>query len=436
MWDCIVLGLGGVGSFALRSLVRNSSKSAAKVLGIELFQRGHSFGSSHGGSRIYRHAYFEHQGYVPLIQYSTEEFYKLQNSSGQTIVEECGTLIMEHIPSGDDNKGDPPPSLIASCMESALQHDIPVEKLTHADLLHRYGHLFNFDSKDSGDNNKMRGLLEFSSGFVRPEKAVRAALQDAEDKGANIWEQTKVLSVKEVVHDDTGTPHVELLVQRNADGIKENSVTTELIKTRNVIITAGAWASTFLPSWNSHLQVTRQIQGWIDVSTHPQKEKYYPANMPTWYVSSPQLKLDFYGIPVDPTLDQSNIKVAFHGRNDPVDPDESNMKSVSPKEWKELDEAAHTLLKPTTNFSDGTVQNNNPFQWKDAKACLYTMTPDEHFLVGKPLGHHCTYAVAGLSGHGFKMTPALGKIVADMALGGTKTNDWDIDFLAPSRFGI
>ena len=87
MWDVVVIGLAGVGSFALRAATqsakqlpkKHSQKNATmKILGIEQFTPCHEFGSSHGHSRIYRNAYFVHSNYVPLIQYSTNQFRVLQ----------------------------------------------------------------------------------------------------------------------------------------------------------------------------------------------------------------------------------------------------------------------------------------------------------------------------------------------------------------------
>jgi glycine/D-amino acid oxidase-like deaminating enzyme len=64
--------------------------------------------------------------------------------------------------------------------------------------------------------------------------------------------------------------------------------------------------------------------------------------------------------------------------------------------------------------------------------CMYTMTPDEHFLVGLHPRHPEVALVAGLSGHGFKFTPVLGEILAELALDGATRQP--IEFLAPDRF--
>jgi sarcosine oxidase len=73
----------------------------------------------------------------------------------------------------------------------------------------------------------------------------------------------------------------------------------------------------------------------------------------------------------------------------------------------------------------------------ETKQCMYTMTPDEHFMIGVPEGYSRVCAVAGLSGHGFKMAPALGQMLADFASDGPGgLEKWKADFCAPSRFGL
>ena len=61
------------------------------------------------------------------------------------------------------------------------------------------------------------------------------------------------------------------------------------------------------------------------------------------------------------------------------------------------------------------------------------MTPDTNYLIGVPDGFQNVFAVAGLSGHGLKMTPALGQMMADFALEQDR-QPWGLDFCSPSRF--
>jgi glycine/D-amino acid oxidase-like deaminating enzyme len=73
--------------------------------------------------------------------------------------------------------------------------------------------------------------------------------------------------------------------------------------------------------------------------------------------------------------------------------------------------------------------------YAELQPCLYTMTADTHYMIGKPAGYQSVFCVAGLSGHGYKMTPTLGQIMADFALGNDMAQ-WKIDFCSPARFGV
>ena len=53
-----------------------------------------------------------------------------------------------------------------------------------------------------------------------------------------------------------------------------------------------------------------------------------------------------------------------------------------------------------------------------ATVCLYTTTPDEHFVIGRHPAYENVVVACGFSGHGFKFVPVVGEILADLALDG------------------
>ena len=71
------------------------------------------------------------------------------------------------------------------------------------------------------------------------------------------------------------------------------------------------------------------------------------------------------------------------------------------------------------------------------RTCLYTNSPDSHFIVDQlpntPPWHGRVTVACGFSGHGFKFASVIGQILADLATTG-KTN-LPIEFLGLSRFG-
>ena len=89
-YDVIVLGLGGMGSAAAAHLAARG----ARVLGLERFGPAHDQGSSHGGSRIIRQAYFEDPAYVPLLRRAYELWEQLETDSGRDLMTQTGGLYL------------------------------------------------------------------------------------------------------------------------------------------------------------------------------------------------------------------------------------------------------------------------------------------------------------------------------------------------------
>lgn len=401
-YDAIIIGVGGVGSFTLRSLARKSK--SIRVLGIERFQLGHELGSSHGDSRLFRHAYFEHPSYVPLCHKSTQIFqelcdWKRTKSDGAykyiPVLDKCGVLMVS-----DRITEDGTYAFIQKCLDSAESFDIPYEILDSSELRKRYGTLFEI--KDD-----MKGLLEPGAGFVRPELALKYSIEDAVNHGADIITNTEVTSIKSSC-DSSNTIHVE-------------TRSGETFQTRAVLVSAGAWASKLLTDWSSYLTVTRQVQVWFEPEN---VKKYRPLySCPGWYLDRMDQTLGLYGFPADPlsTHHSNHVKVALHGRDAPFDPDDPRPE-VTPEE---LDEIRDAIKDWIPEASDRIVSS---------KACLYTMSPDGHFIFDRAPGFgdgENVWCVAGLSGHGFKMAPSLGEAAADLILYGR--TDLPIEFLKTDR---
>ena len=87
-FDVIVIGMGVMGAATLATL----AKRGARVLGIEQFAIGHDRGSSHGESRIFRIAYYEHPDYVPLLKRALHQWRELETECETTLLHPCGGL--------------------------------------------------------------------------------------------------------------------------------------------------------------------------------------------------------------------------------------------------------------------------------------------------------------------------------------------------------
>jgi len=379
-WDIIVIGAGAVGSAALRA----ASEAGARVLGLERFTPAHRRGSSHGLSRIYRHAYFEHPDYVPLLRHSSARFASLERESDTSLLHRCGMLLI----------GSHDSTVVRGSLESAARWQLGVDALDARSLRERFP-WFNV-------HDDAIGAFEPDAGLVRPEATVHAALQVARARGAEL--RTSVC-VREVTEHATGVSVV-------TDGGTERATA--------VIIAAGPWASRLMPELRPLLTVTRQVQAWIAPTDGTDA-----AMMPCWLLDRGAGRHAIYGLAPDPLAADDpasparHPKVALHGSEDVVDPD-VGAAAVSGADVERIRE-------PYRAIAPGLAG-----ELVDAATCLYTMSPDEHFLVGTRRGCTRTHFAAGLSGHGFKLSPALGDALADLALRGRTA--LPVQFLSPDRF--
>ena len=87
-YDVIVLGLGGMGSAATFHMAQRGRR----VLGLDAYEPAHTWGSSHGRTRISRETHFEAPEYVPLVQHSYA-LCDLEAASGRRLLTITGGYI-------------------------------------------------------------------------------------------------------------------------------------------------------------------------------------------------------------------------------------------------------------------------------------------------------------------------------------------------------
>ena len=370
--DVIVLGLGGVGSATARALALRG----ARVLGIEQFDLVHDRGSSHGETRIIRKAYFEHPDYVPLLSAAYRGWDGLAAEAGRTLFERTGLLLV----------GPREGAVVGGTLEAARQHDLPLEVFDAGDLSRRH--------PGFQDAPGLLGLFEADAGFLRVEDCVRAALDGAVARGARLLARSPALSWRAV-----------------GNGV-EVETAGERHRADRLVICGGAWAPRLLAGLGVALEPQRKVQLWLGAG----------EGAPRLDRGSPTFGFHiggrfFYGFP---SLDGQTVKVAEHGPGAPV---------PNPAA---LDRALHPDDLPrVVDFAAAHLREVGPRVSRHA-ACMYTLSPDEHFVVDRHPEHPQVALCAGLSGHGFKFATALGEALADLALEGATA--LPVGFLGLHRF--
>jgi sarcosine oxidase len=372
-FDVIVIGVGGMGSAAACELARRGRR----VLALEQFTLGHDRGSSHGHTRIIRQAYYEHPDYVPLVCRAFKRWYDLEQRQGLHLLSECPCLSIGRADS----------AMIAGVRASAAQHHLPVEALSAADLRHRFP-AFRF-----GD--EYVGVLERSAGFLYVEDCVQAHACEAVRLGAIIQDNEPVVSWQ--------ANKREVIVQ----------TTAERYTAARLVVTAGPWAGQVLARHGAFLRVMRQVVQWFGT----RDDALFRRDVfPLYIADTPQGH--FYGFPV---LNANGAKVAQHyGAPELIAPSEID-RSIKPED----EQTARAFLREHLPLIDGPRCR--------ASVCIYTLTPDRHFVIDLHPEHPNVALAAGFSGHGFKFASVVGEILADLAEHGH--TDMPIGMFRIGRFG-
>ena len=371
-FDCIVIGVGAMGS----STLYNLAKRGRRVLGLEQFDIPHAEGSSHGVNRIIRLAYYEHPSYVPLLRRAYELWSEIESIAGEQLIYKTGSI--DTAPAGHE--------VFEGSLESCLLHDIPHRVLNHAQINEQFpgyqlpvGHM---------------GILQQDGGFVLSERSIVAYANAAMSEGAEIH-------AREVV---SGW-------EPDQGGVRVFTDRGEYTAER-LIITAGAWSSGLIPILEGLAVPERQVLAWlqpIDGSL------YTPEVFPVFNAYFDEGR--YYGFPV---FGIPGFKVGrYHHLEEIIDLD-SAIKTVNGEDEALLRSAVEKYF-PKANGTTMTL-----------KTCMFTNTPDEHFIVDSLPGNTQVVVAAGFSGHGFKFASVIGEILSDLAIKGE--TEHDIDLLKIDRF--
>jgi sarcosine oxidase len=373
-FDVIVVGAGGMGSAAAFELARRGRS----VLALEQFPLVHDRGSSHGHTRIIRRAYYEHPAYVPLVRRAFERWYDLEQRTGRHLLTECASLGI----------GPPAGEVVSGVLAAARVHGLAVDQLSPVDLRSQFPQ-FRFD-------DSFVGVLERDAGFLYVEDCVLAHLDAARAVGATIQPEEPVASW-----------------EAHGDGV---TVTTskDTYRARRLVLTAGPWAGRLLGDRGRRLRVMRQTILWFGTTD---AAAFRRDRFPIFLAEVPGGP--FYGLPA---IDGRGLKVARHYGAAELD---------SPDEVERAVRAADE--RPVREFLAAHIPGAaSPLRY--AQTCMYTLTPDRHFLIDLHPDHPNVAVAAGFSGHGFKFSSVVGEILADLVE--TGRTGWPIDMFRFARLGV
>ena len=398
IYDAIVIGAGGMGSATAYHL----AKTGANVLVLEQFQRGHTFGSSHGETRIIR-LFYDKPFYTQLMKFAYAEWRAVENGAGTPLLFTTGSVSL----------GVAGNHYSMATRESLAAAGVASEVWDAEQFARRFPQFHVPRAMDI--------LWQKDSGFLHAAACVSTLLQLAEHHGASVRENTAVTGI-----DWQGDiPRVET---------EEGH-----FRARKLIVTAGAWTG-FLSwrnafgesDWNIHMLLrnpsstlsrTTFLGMNLPLTVTRQQVCYYrpsdtagfqPSGFPV-FVEVTAANEFLYGIPY---FGRTGVKIARHGWGQPVSPDACNRTPDA--------DYIHRL--------DAYVQERLPGLGKavHAEVCLYTETPDEDFIIDAHPDCPEVLIAAGFSGHGFKFCALVGRIMSELAQ--TGATDFDISHFSLHRF--
>jgi len=373
--DVAVVGLGGMGS----AILAHCAARGASVIGVEQFTPAHDLGASHGKTRMIRKAYFEDSAYVPLVLRAYELWRELERTAGEEILRITGVLSI----------GEEDSEIIRGTLRAATEHNLQVESLSQRDVKARYPTLELWKDEVA--------LFEIDGGVLDPERAVRAHLKVAESSGAEVRFGVAMESWQA---SDQG---FDLCL---SDGTR--------IAASKLVLSLGPWFQETLGALGVRMRVQRNIQTWFSPGTRA----YDAPGFPAFLVNRRGLPAPLYGFPDF----GDGIKAAFHGFGDLTDAKHVNREIDLARDVEPVARALEQWMPGATRV------------FREAKPCMYALTPDENFVIDHHPDHANLILCGGFSGHGFKFAPVVGEIAAELALDGGSRHG--IDFLSLRRFRV
>ena len=377
-FEYVIVGAGSMGCAAAYHLAR----SRRSVLLLEQFEIGHTRGSSHGESRIIRLSY-EQPTYIRLAQAAYRLWAELETDAGQKLVFRTGGLDLSA----------PYNPTFEACVAGLTALHVPRELLDTAQLRRRYAQFYVPDGT--------LGLYQGDAGILNPIQCVMLMAQRAAAYGAAIREHTPVRSI------------------RLTDSGAQVATEYDVYQCRKLIISVGPWSQPFLQRIGIDLPlVVTQEQYAFFKPQHP--DKFQPDQFPVFiHYGIPQdgQRIDYYGFPI---FGRSGVKVGEH-HGGPVVTADTRSFDVDP-----------IRLQRLSNYVGATLPDTQG-EVIDAATCLYTNTPDHHFVIDALPGFPHAVIASPCSGHGFKFSILIGRILAELAA--TGKTEYPLEMFALKRFG-
>jgi sarcosine oxidase len=356
---CAIVGAGAVGAATALALAR----AGAHVTLFDRFSFFHDRGASHGPTRLFRTAYFEHPDYVPLLKRARLLWRDLETASNERLVFETGVV----------EAGPPDGFVLSGLREAAQAHDLPIENLKYVTL----------DEKCRGLKlpKSFEAVFEKEAGFLRADKILAAQIRLAQSLGAELRPNTRI--------ENWETGRQTIMVKTSA-GVENFD---------RLILACGPWASELLGAIGITIQPVPKALFWRQPAS---AEFSADAGFTPFAIETEEARM-FYGFPA---IDGDGVKFGEHTGLTPIKSAEDRPSTPSASDSTAAEEF---LARFIPSLADRPGKQD---------MCVYEMSPDQHFVIDRhPACPERISFAAGLSGHGFKFAPVIAEALSALALG-------------------
>jgi sarcosine oxidase len=361
--DVVVIGLGIMGASAASALALRG----ARVVALDPHPPGHDRGSSHGESRIFRLAYFEHPSYVPLARAARDAWHDLERRSGQTVLNVTGIVEAGH----------PESAIVQGSLAASRLHGLAHEVFSGRDLGARYPQ-FHLPAD-------WLAVYQPDGGFLHSERALRLYCALAMKAGTDLRIGVRARGI------------------RPRSGFVEVDTDHGIVEAGTIVVAAGGWIGDLVPELRGPLTLTRQVLGWFRPKS---PQDFSPDRFPVFILET---ESDWvYGFP---DFAGAGVKVASHRPGNRLAHADAACQDASPADAAVLEAVLRRHLPQAAGTPDRL------------RTCFYTRTPDEDFVVASHPDDSRIVIASPCSGHGFKFASVLGEILADLALNGATRHD-------------
>ncbi|XP_065055235.1 peroxisomal sarcosine oxidase-like [Rhopilema esculentum] len=377
LWETCIVGAGIIGSATAYNLVAHGN---GDVLLIEQFPLPHTRGSSHGQSRVIRHSYGQ-QCYARMMPECFKEWRKLEEKTGNKLLYQCGLLSIDALPL--DNAKQVQRNLASIGLTSSL--------LQGNEFKNKYPMLTYPDGTGA--------VLENEAGVLMANRCVQSYQDLFVSTGGSLLDNEKV---HEIIPGD----------------IIQIKTTKRVIKAKNLIITAGPWTSELVKPTGLALPLQPYLISvcyWKTNDVRYRADQCFPAFAD--FGTGTAKKCQIYGLPC---IEYPNmLKICLH-HGMTVSPDSRDRVTSQDKNVLEI---AKYIQEHFANVEDRPCI---------IEPCMYTSTPDDDFIIDRHPRHPNIVVGAGFSGHGFKLAPVIGKLLAEISK--KKEPSYDISTFKIDRF--